>query len=104
MRGIFGAYAPIKFLLLFFAGPTLGWGFVPLVAAVFYWLLLVKEALISDAKVSSSACGEPGAPGLARSEGCMPMRRSTSDHTSHPRLEELREISRINGFPPRRNS
>jgi hypothetical protein len=59
MRGSFGTYGPIKFLLLFFAGPTLGWGFVPLVAAMFYWLFLVKEAVISNAKVSSSASANP---------------------------------------------
>ena len=63
MRGIFGAYAPIKFLLLFFAGPTLGWGFVPLVAAVFYWLLLVKEALISSAKANPVRSGDQSLKG-----------------------------------------
>jgi hypothetical protein len=59
MRGIFGAYGPIKLLLLFFAGPTLGWGFVPLVAAIFYWLFLVKEALISDPRMRFSALANP---------------------------------------------
>ena len=51
MRDCFGSYWPIKLWLLCFAGPTFGWGFIPLVVAIFYWLLLVKEAFISGPRV-----------------------------------------------------
>jgi hypothetical protein len=70
VRGNFGTHWPIKALLLFF-GPTFGWGFVPLVAAFFYWLVLVKEALICDPRVlelcstasRDSVCADYQTPG-----------------------------------------
>lgn len=53
MRDNFGAYWLAKILLLFFATPMFGWGFVPLLVGIFYCVLLLKEGLLSDLRVLS---------------------------------------------------